>query len=280
MEQTGLILEGGGMRGVYTAGVLDYLLDEGIHIPNVYGVSAGACHGVSYVSRQRGRAARTVMEYVGKREYASFYNLLTTGNYFGVQTIYHDIPEKHIPFDHDTYNQSGAAFFAVVYNCKTGQPEYLRVTDTRAQIAYVQASASLPMFSKMVPLHGGQYLDGGIADSIPLARSLTDGNERNLVILTQHRGFEKKPTSMLPLIRLRYAAYPQLAKSLARRHIRYNQQLELVYAEETAGRAVVIQPSTPVTIGKMEKDRQKLQALYEQGYADAKAQAAQLASFK
>ena len=268
---TGLVLEGGGMRGIYTAGVLDCLMDHGVSIPNIYGVSAGACHGVSYVSNQRGRAARTILDFVGRRDYASFYNLATTGSYFGEELIYRQIPDELVPFDYDTYKTSGSTLYSVVFNCRTGEAEYLPATDMRLHMEYIKASASLPLLSRMVKLGEGEYLDGGISDSIPLARSIADGNAENLVVLTQHRGYEKKPMSMLSLLRLRYKRYPQLADALAVRHDRYNEQLALVYRQEAKGKAIVIQPGTPVQIGRMEKDTSRLSALYDQGYADTEA---------
>lgn len=267
---TGLVLEGGGMRGIYTAGVLDCLMDHGISIPNIYGVSAGACHGVSYVSNQRGRAARTILDFVDQRDYASFYNLATTGDYFGEELIYRRIPDELVPFDYDAYKMSGATLYSVVFNCRTGETEYLPATDMRQHMEYIKASASLPMLSRMVKIGQGEYLDGGISDSIPLARSMKDGNAENLVVLTQHRGYEKKPMSMIPLLRLRYKRYPLLSDALAVRHERYNEQLSLVYQQEMEGNAIVIQPSTPVQIGRMEKDTGRLTALYDQGYTDAK----------
>lgn len=266
---TGLVLEGGGMRGIYTAGVLDCLMDHGVSIPNVYGVSAGACHGVSYVSNQRGRAARTILDFVGRRDYASFYNLATTGDYFGEELIYRRIPDELVPFDYDAYTASGLSLYSVVFNCRTGETEYLPATNMRQHMVYIKASASLPMLSRMVKIGPGEYLDGGISDSIPLARSIKDGNANNLVVLTQHRGYEKKPMSLLPLLRLRYWRYPRLADALAVRHERYNAQLALVYQQEADGNAIVIQPGTPVQIGRMEKDTGKLSALYDQGYSDA-----------
>lgn len=271
MIEGGLVLEGGGMRGVYTAGVLDYLMDEGIWIDNVYGVSAGACHGTSYVARQRGRAIRTVMEYVGDRRYASYRNLFTTGNYFGEKFVYDDIPKKLVPFDYDAYAHSDMRLYSVVFNCRTGQAEYPQGVDMYKDMPYILASSSLPLLSKMVWIDGQPFLDGGIGDSIPIAKSVADGNKRNLIILTQHRGYRKQPTRMLPLLSTRYRRYPRMVEALRSRHTRYNEQLDFVYAQEEQGDAVIIQPSTPVTIRSMERDTKALGALYEQGYADARA---------
>lgn len=271
MDQTGLILEGGGMRGVYTAGVLDYMMDQRIKIPSIYAVSAGACHGTSYASGQRGRPVRTVLEYVNDPRYASFRNLVFSGNLFGRRFVYQDIPDRLIPFDYDAYRRSGVTFRCVVTNCETGEAEYPIARELKEDMPLVLASSSLPLFSRMVQWQGGRYLDGGIADSIPLARAIADGCTKNVVVLTQHRGYVKKPTQMMRLMRVRYRRYPRMLQALARRHERYQEALDLVYRQEASGNAIVIQPSTPVTIRQFEKDTDRLRALYEQGYADAEA---------
>ena len=273
MTNAGLILEGGGMRGLYTAGVLDYLLDARWYFPRVYGVSAGACHGASYVSRQRGRAMHTVLDFLHDRHYASFHSLLTTGDFFGADMVYRRIPDELLPFDYDAYAASGSKLGVVVFNCRTGACEYLPATDLRSHTDYIRASSSLPLLSRMVRINNEPYLDGGIGDAIPLEQAMRDGCPSNLVVLTQHRGYRKRPEgALLPLLRRKYAASPQVAEQMRTRHERYNGQLAFVYEQERLGSALVIQPSAPVAIGRMEKDAGKLRALYEQGYSDAKAQ--------
>lgn len=275
----GLILEGGGMRGVYTTGVLDCLMDHEIWMDTIYGVSAGACHACSYASRQRGRAAQTVLDHAGSPRYMGIGNLLKTGNFFGVDYIYRRIPEELHPFDHEAYLAGGASLYSVVFNCRTGEAAYPLARDLRRDMPMILASSSLPLLSRMVLLDGEPYLDGGILDSIPVERSIADGNRRNVVVLTQHRGYRKGPNRMMPLIRARYRRYPMLVKALAERHEHYNRQTEAVYREEAAGNAFVLQPSAPVTIGRIERDRQALEALYRQGYQDAERQAAALKVF-
>jgi len=267
----GLILEGGGMRGLFTAGVLDYFLDQGISFPSIYAVSAGACHACSYLSGQRGRAFKTVYDFVDDKRYASFYSLLTTGDYIGVKFTYHDIPENILPIDFDAFEKNDTKFYAAVTNCATGQAEYHQISDLRQDLAIVQASSSLPILSRMVPLDGGKYLDGGIADSIPIAQSVEDGNIRNVVILTQHRGFVKEISAQLPLFRFRYRRYPNLVATMEKRHDLYNAALERLYQEVEDGNAFVIQPADPVHVGRMEKDREKLRTLYDDGYRAAEA---------
>lgn len=269
MNGTGLILEGGGMRGAYTAGVLDCLLDNGLHFRTVYGVSAGACHACSYLSRQRGRAIRTVTDYLGDKRYAGVYSLLTTGDFFGVSMIYDEIPNHLIPYDYEAFAREGAAFTVVATNLHTGRAEYLSAKDLRGDMAFIRASSSLPLLSRPVEIGGERYLDGGISDSIPLARSIADGNAKHLVVLTRHRGYRKEPDSALRFLRRKYRAYPGLVDSMAHRHERYNQALDLCYTEQEAGRAVIIQPRKPVKLGRLEKNPGKLRDLYRTGYEDA-----------
>lgn len=269
MVNAGLVLEGGGMRGIYTAGVLDFLLEKDLFFAQTYGVSAGACHACSYLSKQRGRAFRIGTNYLNDKRYCSFYSLITTGDLFGAKMCYDTIPNELDLYDYDTFSAYPGEFFAVVTNCRTGQAEYLPVRELHRDVIAVQASSSLPLLSRMVPIGGELYLDGGASDSIPLGQSIRAGNRKNLVILTQCPTYHKKPNKTAPLIRLRYPRYPQVAKAMATRHVRYNEALELVRSEQRAGRAFVIQPKTTPAIGRTEKDLKKLRALYEEGYRDA-----------
>lgn len=279
MVNMGLILEGGGMRGVYTAGVLDFFLDQKLIFKTCYAVSAGACHACSYYSHQRGRALKTAVDYLHDPRYASVRSLLISGDYFGVKMVYDEIPNQLIPFDYETFRDSQADLFAVATNCRTGRAEYLPVQDLRHDLNMIQASSSLPGMSRMVVINGAHYLDGGIADSIPLHKSLADGHEKNVVILTQHRGYLKGPNQWVPLIKLRYRRYPEFVATIKNRHLHYNASLELVGQEEQKGRSFVIQPQRPVTIGRLEKDRGKLHALYQSGYEDARSQFERLQVF-
>lgn len=279
MRNTGLILEGGGMRGLYTAGALDLFLDENITFPTVYGVSAGACHACSFLSGQRGRAYHAVADYANNWRYMSFRSLLLTGDFFGEKMAYHEIPDKLLPYDYDALRRQKAIFYAAVTDIERGQAEYLRIADLERDMDILRASSSLPLLSRNVVLNGKKYLDGGIADSIPLARSIADGNDKNLVILTQHRGYRKKADSMLPLMRLRYRKYPAFVRSMETRHEQYNRALALVYEREQRGMALVLQPGEPVGFGRIERDEKKLKALYDQGYADAKARIGAIRAF-
>lgn len=271
MVSAGLIIEGGGMRGVYSAGVLDFFLDQEIFFSAVYGVSAGACHACSYLSRQRGRAFAINVDYLKDKHYCSIYSWLTTGNMLGAEMLYDKIPNELNPYDYAAFERSQSRFFAVATNCRTGEADYLRVTEMHRDIKKIQASSSLPVLARMVEVEGQLYMDGGMADSIPLQRSMEDGNRRNVVILTQHDGYVKSPNKAMGIIKLAYRNYPKLIEAAGTRHLRYNEALKFVAQKQQAGEAFVIRPKQPVHVGRLEKNRDKLQALYQEGYADAKA---------
>lgn len=263
---TGLIIEGGGMRGIFAAGVLDYFLDNDIKFGNVIGVSAGACHGCSYVAGQRGRAYEVFTDYMDDKEYCSFHNLRTTGDLFGVEFIYHKVPKELNPIDNEAFLKSGINFQAVVTNCETGQAEYPVIKDLFKQAEYIRASASLPLLANMVELPGGLYMDGGIADSIPIEQYVKQGITKNVVILTRERSYRKGRSSGLPVIAAKYRDYPQLVKTLARRHKLYNDSLDFLRQEELAGRAFVIAPIGPLDIGRIERNEKKMRKGYIEGY--------------
>lgn len=277
--EVGLVLEGGGMRGVYTAGVLDLCMDRGLYIDNIYGVSAGSCHACSYISKQRGRAFRLSVDYLHDKRYCSVHSLITTGDLFGVEMSYNLLPNQLDLYDYQTADRFNGAFYAVVTNCSTGEAEYLRVNDLRTDIIAIRASSSLPLLSRMVVIGGQEYLDGGVADSIPIAKSIADGNKKNIVILTQSPEFQKKPNKLMPLARTKYRKYPQFVEAMRTRHIRYNETLDLIGREQANGRAFVIQPQKTPGVRRLEKDKRKLRMLYQQGYADAESCFEELRNF-
>lgn len=266
MYQAGLVLEGGGMKGAYTAGVLDFFLDKGIEFSSAYGVSAGACHMCSFLSKQRGRALDISVDYLDTRRYCSVESLLLTGDLFNVDMSYHLIPEYLHPYDYETFGQYPGKAFCVATDIVTGQPEYFRLRDLRADIDKLRASASLPLVSRKVKIGNSYYLDGGISDSIPLQQSVIDGNQKNVVVMTKEVGYVRKPSSHLSLVKARYLRYPKIYELMARRHINYNNQLEYIERQQEAGRAFVIRPQSPSNVGRVEKDPEKLRALYQQGY--------------
>lgn len=271
MYQAGLVLEGGGMKGAYTTGVLDFFLEKGIAFSRVYGVSAGAVHMMSYLSKQKKRSINISTKYAGDKRYCSMESLIRTGDIFNVEMCYSLIPRKYEPFDNQTYMSYPGKAFAVVTNIETGKPEYLRVKDGFADLKKVQASASLPLVSRNVEIEGKLYLDGGISDAIPLQKSILDGNQKNIVILTKEEGYVRKPSSQLGLIKMRYRKFPKVYELMKNRHVTYNETMEFLRKQQENGQAFVIQPKTPSDVGRLEKDPKKIEALYMQGYRDAES---------
>ena len=269
MYQAGLVLEGGGLKGVYTAGVLDFFLDKGIEFSSVYGVSAGACNMCSYLSKQRGRALDVNVDYLNTRRYCSLESLVTTGDLFNVDICYSLIPEYLYPYDYEAFKQYQGKAYSVATDIVTGKPEYFRIRDMKTDIIKIRASASLPLVSRNVKIDGGYYLDGGISDPIPLQQSVMSGNRKNVVIMTKEIGYVRKPSSHLGLIRARYLNYPKVHELMANRHVSYNEQLAYIDGQEKAGHAFVIRPKTASDVSRVEKDPEKLRALYRQGYDEA-----------
>lgn len=269
MEKVGLVLEGGGMRGVFTTGVLDCFLDHGIEFPEIIGVSAGACHACSYVSKQRGRAKSISIDYCDDKRYCSVHSLITTGDMFGVDFVYNEIPNVLYPFDHDTYNRSESKVYAVLTNVVTGKAEYHYLDDMNVKLDNLRASASLPFLSRIVDIDGNKYLDGGLTDSIPIKKIESDGFEKNVVVLTQPRGYRKSENKLVPLSKLVYAKYPEISKAMKTRHIAYNEAVDYIEKEEDKGNIFVIQPSEKLIVGRIEKDKSKLEAVYQNGYETA-----------
>lgn len=271
MVKAGLVLEGGGMRGVYTAGVLDFFIDQDLYFSDIYGVSAGACHMCSYISQQRERAYRVNVDYLEDKNYCSVYSLLKTGNLFGAEMCYDKIPNELDPYDYEAFGRYKGNAYAVVTNIETGKAEYIRMEDMHKDIIAIQASASLPLVSNNVYINGVPYLDGGVADAIPIMKSLQDGNKKNVVIMTKEVGYRRKPSSNMTAIRLRYRKYPELVKDMERRHIVYNKTLDFLEEHEKKGHIFVIRPKEDCGVGRIEKDKDKLRTLYQMGYDDAKA---------
>ena len=269
MNKSALVLEGGGMRGAYTAGVLDYLMEKGVSFDSIYGVSAGALTGANFKAGQVGRGLRTFAAYLHDERYAGPQHLLKTGDWFNIDFSYNKIPNELDPADYDTFNASPINFYSVVSNVETGKAEYIRITDLKQQMDLVRASATLPLLSNIVEIDGKKYLDGGSCDSIPLKKSMADGHSKNLVVLTQHRGFTKKPSANRYACRLMYKKYPNYVKAMDNRHNMYNRQLKLVYEMEKQGKAFVIQPAAKVEVSRLEKNPARLVELYHQGKMDA-----------
>lgn len=278
-QQTALVLEGGGMRGVYTAGVLDRFLEEELEFDTCYGVSAGACHACSFLSRQHGRAFAVNVDYLKDSRYLSVKSWLKTGDLFGAKMLYDIIPNQLNLYDYDAFAQNPTKFFAVATDCLTGKAEYFPVTEMHRDVIKVRASSSLPLLSRMVEINGRPYLDGGLADSIPVDKAKEDGATKQVVVLTRQPGYRKKQSSSLPLVKLRYRHFPNLVHTVATRHIRYNRTVEEIEAAKGKGELFVIQPRQPLEVGRTEKNRDKLTAAYLQGWRDAEWAMADLRKF-
>lgn len=269
--KTGLVLEGGAKRGIYTAGVLDVLLEHGIWADGVIGVSAGAIHGCSYASLQAGRSIRYNMKYGNDYRFMSFKSWLLTGNVVDTEFCYHELPEKLDVFDNDAFMKSGMEFYAVCSNLETGQPEYIRCRDMFAEIDVLRASASLPLVSKIVETNGMKLLDGGITDSIPLEAAQRLGFERNIVVLTRPAGYRKKPAPLQWVTAWVYRRYPRFVEAFRRRHEMYNAELDYVERQEKAGKILVLRPSRTIKVAKMEQNLERVKGMYNLGRQDAEA---------
>ena len=265
-DNTALILEGGGLRGVFTCGVLDCFMDKGIRFPFTVGVSAGACNGLSYMSGQRGRAKSSNIDLMDKHHYVGFKYLLTQGCIMDYKLLFEDFPEKIIPYDYEAYFANTDRFVMVTTNCLTGKAEYLEEkSDSKRVMDIVRASSSLPYVTKITYVDGVPMLDGGIADSIPVEYAKSQGYERMVVILTRNKGYRKNE-KQLPVPKFIYRKYPELRKTLASRNAEYNRTMEMIERLEDEGRMTVIRPVHPIEVDRMEKDTDKLRALYQEGY--------------
>lgn len=261
-----LVLEGGGLRGVFTCGVLDCFMDHGVRFPFIVGVSAGACNGLSYMSGQRGRAKATNIDLMDKYKYVGLKYLFTQRCIMDYKLLFEDFPAKVIPYDYEAYFANPTRFVMVTTNCLTGQAEYMEdKTSSERVMSIVRASSSLPFVSTITYVDGVPMLDGGIADSIPLEYAFSQGYDRAVVVLTRNRGYRKKESSM-KAAKVFYRKYPHLQAALAKRNKIYNKTMDLIETLEEQGRIIVIRPERPVEVGRMEKDTAKLTALYEEGY--------------
>lgn len=278
MAKTGLVLEGGAMRGMYTAGVLDIFLENGIHFDGIVGVSAGALFGVNYLSGQRGRVIRYNKRFNRDKNYMGLRPLLKEGNLVSTQYAYYEVPHKLDPFDDAAFQRSGVPFYAVVTDVETGRPEYMRVASVFEQIDVLRASGSMPFVSRPVKIGDRQYLDGGISDSIPFEWMAEQGYEKLVVILTRDVAYRKKPM-LKALVKLGLRRMPRLAEQLLRRHEVYNRSVEKLVQWEQADRAFLIRPSSPIEISRTEKEPDKLQAVYDLGVSNANTAILQLNAY-
>ena len=267
-RNTGLVLEGGGMRGVFTSGVLDAFMKHHVEFPYVVAVSAGACNGMSYISRQPRRARFSNIDLLQKYGYLSLRNLLVKGSIFDPELLYERFPNDILPFDYEAFGRNPATFEMVTTNCLTGLAEYLTErTDRRRMMAIVKASSSLPYVAQITQVDGIPMLDGGIVDSIPVQRSIATGHPVNVVVMTRNRGYRStEGDHKVP--RFLYGEYPRLRVALSHRVEVYNRQLEMVERMEQWGDVIVIRPQKPMEVGRVCRDPEKLERLYQEGYQE------------
>ena len=262
--KTGLVLEGGAMRGMYTAGVLDVFLENQIKFDGIIGVSAGALFGVNYLSGQKGRVIRYNKRFAGDKRNMGLHSLLKTGDIVNKEFAYYTVPQKIDIFDDETYKNSGVPFYAVVTNMETGEPEYMQVKSVFEDMEILRASGSMPFVTKPVLLNGKPYLDGGVSDSVPYKKFMEMGYEKLVVILTRDLTYEKKPMPA-SAISLKYRKYPKFKEQLIHRHENYNSSIRELRKLEKEGKVSIVRPSVPIEISRMEKNPENLQRVYDLG---------------
>ena len=266
MMKKGLVLEGGAMRGLWTAGIIDVMMEHDIWPDGLIGVSAGAAFGCNYKSRQAGRAIRYNTNFAKDPRYSGVRSLLTTGNYFNADFGYHVIPTQYDVFDNDAFNSNPMAFIAVCTDVETGQAVYRQLDKADDECYdYIRASASMPLVSKVVELGGLKLLDGGVSDSIPLEYFESIGYDRNVVILTQPLGYRKAHNRLMPLMRMSLHKYPKMIQAMDERHVMYNKQLNYVIQAEREGRCLVIRPDEKIPIGHICHDADQMRHVYNLG---------------
>lgn len=262
----GLVLEGGAMRGLFTAGIIDVMMEAGVEPDGLIGVSAGAAFGCNYKSRQPGRAIRYNTRFAKDARYSGLKSLLTTGDYFNAQFGYHIVPYQYDLFDIETFEQNPMEFMVVCTDVLTGQAVYHKMDRVDYdELEWLRASASMPLASKVVEVAGHKLLDGGVADSIPLAYFESIGYDRNVVILTQPEGYVKHRTKLMPLMRIGLRRYPEMIQAMDRRYLMYNRELEFVRQAEREGRCLVIRPDEKLPIGHISHDPEEMKRVYQIG---------------
>ena len=267
--KVGLVLEGGAMRGMYTAGVLDTFLDNNIEVDGIIGVSAGVLFGVNYLSKQKGRVIRYNKRFINDKRYMGFWSLVTTGNIINKEFAFYEVPKKLDVFDNDTFKESKTDFWATITNMETGKPEYVKLEDLFAQMEVLRATSAMPYVSKIVELETGKYLDGGVSDSIPVEKCKEFGYDKIIVVLTRPLDYRKKKPKEI-IAKAYYRKYPEFAKTLNNRYKMYNESVEKIMDMENKKEIFVIRPSRFVDVKRIEKDPKKLQEMYDLGLEDAK----------
>lgn len=265
--KVGLVLEGGAMRGMYTAGVLDIFLDNEIKVDGIIAVSAGALFGANYVSKQRGRTIRYNKRFAKDKRYMGMKSLLTTGNIINKDFSYYEVPYKLDIFDQETFSKSNIDFYATITNVESGKAEYVKIKDVFKQMEVLRATSSMPFVSEMIDLNGKKYLDGGIADSIPIEECIKQGYDKIIVILTRPIEYRKKKANKI-MTNLKYKKYPNLVKAIQNRYKIYNETIEKIINMEEKNKIFVIRPSETIKIKRIERNPEKLQEMYDLGIKD------------
>ena len=268
-KRTALVLEGGAMRGMYTAAVLDVLMDEGIKVDAIYATSAGVLFGVNYLSGQRGRAIRYNKRFSRDKRYMGIHSLITSGNIINKDFAFYEVPFTLDVFDQEAYARSTTKMIATVTNVHTGGVEYIEVKNVFEQMEVLRAASAMPFVSQMVELDGQLYLDGGLADSIPLKKCQEDGYERIIVVETRPKGYRKSKVNSLPA-KLFYSKYPNLVKTITNRYVGYNAILQDIEELDAKGEIVLVRPTKDLKLGRVESNPDRLQEMYDLGISDAK----------
>ncbi|MBW1742509.1 MAG: patatin family protein [Deltaproteobacteria bacterium] len=280
LENGALILEGGGLRGVYTSGILRFFMDRGIFFPYVIGVSMGACNAANYVSRQPERNRIVNTRYVNDARYLSYWRLLTRGELFGMDFIFDTIPNSLVPFDFETFRESDVRCITTVIDCETGETLYYEKSEVgKDYFKVLRASTSLPFMAKPVKYKGRVLMDGGLSDSIPIRKSLDDGNTRHVLVLTRPKGYRKKRSRLARLVYVRYPRYKGLCEAFSSRYAVYNDTMDFVDSIEERGEIFVIRPELDLNVGRAERNKDRLYAAYDQGYVDASERYAALSAY-
>jgi predicted patatin/cPLA2 family phospholipase len=269
LSKANLVLEGGAMRAQFTAGVLDFFLEQGLQFNTVMGTSAGALCGYNYVAGQIGRTCLVNTQFCSDPRYLSMKSFMRTGNAYGREFVFHDIADELIPFDYAAFDASPSTMVAVCSDLELGEADYHVCKDAHEGMPYVIASSSMPLISQIVEVDGKKLLDGGTCDSVPIEYSLRTQAEKHVVVLTQPPSYQKKPNKLMPLMRQQYSHYPYYLERCEYRHFEYNRCYRRLARMHAAGEAFVIQPQQPIEVGSMEHDSGKLMHLYEQGYEQA-----------
>lgn len=279
MKKSSLILEGGGMRGMYTSGVLDAFMENNLYINNIYAVSAGCYNALSYLSKQKGRSFRVNTSYLNDKRYINVKRMITGKSAINTEFIFNDVFKELDVFDYDVFRKSVGEFYAVSTNCVTGEAHYALIKNLDDDVEYVKASAALPLFTKIVKVDDLKLIDGGISDSIPIMKAIEDGFVNNVIILTRPKGFILEDNKLMKFMKIRYKKYPNLLKAMVGRKDVYNETLKKIEKLEEEGKVIVIRPKEELNIANLEKDMDKIEKIYKMGYEDGKAYVSKIKKF-